>query len=148
MSTQETTTTSAEELVADNIRGVRDSLSVKRAFGDSYEVDGVTIIPVARVAGGAGGGAAVRARRVAPAGTPPAFTTVPPPAVPTRSRRSPAAASAPGSVSAPDRSASTRSGDGTVEWKPAIDVNRIVRGGQALAGVIAICVAAILWNRR
>ena len=37
---------------------VRDVLTVRRAFGESYEFDGVTVIPVAAVrgAGGAGGG--------------------------------------------------------------------------------------------
>lgn len=40
----------------DSIRGTRDALSVRRVFGDPYEHNGVTVIPVARVAGGAGGG--------------------------------------------------------------------------------------------
>ena len=34
----------------------RDAMTVKRVFGDSYEKDGVTIIPVANVMGGAGAG--------------------------------------------------------------------------------------------
>ena len=44
------------EQVFTSIKGTRDSLSVSRSFGDAYVVDGVTVIPVARVAGGAGGG--------------------------------------------------------------------------------------------
>ena len=49
---------SAEEVLT-SIKGTRDSLSVGRSFGDAYIVDGVTVIPVARVAGspGSGGGA-------------------------------------------------------------------------------------------
>ena len=35
---------------------VRDTLTVKRVFGDAYEAEGVTVIPVARVRGGGGGG--------------------------------------------------------------------------------------------
>ena len=35
---------------------VKDVLTVKRVFGDAYEVDGVTVIPVAAVRGGGGGG--------------------------------------------------------------------------------------------
>ena len=31
-------------------------MTVRGVFGDAYELDGVTIIPVARVVGGAGGG--------------------------------------------------------------------------------------------
>ena len=42
--------------VMENIRGTYDALNVRRVFGDAYEVDGVTVIPVAKVAGGAGGG--------------------------------------------------------------------------------------------
>jgi len=34
----------------------RDSLSVKRVFGDPIERNGVTVIPVARILGGVGGG--------------------------------------------------------------------------------------------
>ncbi len=39
----------------------RDTMSVKRVFGDPIEKDGVTVIPVARVMGGAGGGGTVAA---------------------------------------------------------------------------------------
>jgi uncharacterized spore protein YtfJ len=38
------------------IEQAKDALTVKRVFGDPYEKDGVTIIPAARVQGGAGGG--------------------------------------------------------------------------------------------
>ena len=34
----------------------RDAMTVKRVFGDPYEKDGVTVIPVANVMGGAGAG--------------------------------------------------------------------------------------------
>ena len=51
-----TTADSTEGAVFDNLRGVRDALSVRRVFGDPFVVDGVTIVPVARVSGGAGGG--------------------------------------------------------------------------------------------
>ena len=45
---------SIEELAT----SLRDGMTVKRVFGDAYEKDGVTVIPVAKVggAGGAGGG--------------------------------------------------------------------------------------------
>jgi uncharacterized spore protein YtfJ len=35
---------------------VKDVLTVKRVFGEAYELDGVTVIPVAVVRGGGGGG--------------------------------------------------------------------------------------------
>jgi uncharacterized spore protein YtfJ len=42
--------------VQDVIAQARDTLTVKRVFGEPYEKDGVTIIPAARIQGGAGGG--------------------------------------------------------------------------------------------
>jgi len=42
--------------VQDVITQARDAITVKRVFGEPYEKDGVTVIPVARVQGGAGGG--------------------------------------------------------------------------------------------
>lgn len=38
------------------IEASRDTLNVSRAFGQAYEVDGATIIPVAKVMGGSGTG--------------------------------------------------------------------------------------------
>jgi uncharacterized spore protein YtfJ len=38
------------------IERAKDALTVRRVFGDPYEKDGVTVIPAARVRGGAGGG--------------------------------------------------------------------------------------------
>jgi uncharacterized spore protein YtfJ len=42
--------------VQDVITQARDALTVKRVFGEPHEKNGVTVIPVARVQGGAGGG--------------------------------------------------------------------------------------------
>jgi uncharacterized spore protein YtfJ len=42
--------------VRDVVGQARDALTVKRVFGEPYEKDGVTIIPAARVQGGAGTG--------------------------------------------------------------------------------------------
>jgi uncharacterized spore protein YtfJ len=43
---------SLEELIA----GARDSITVKRVYGEPYEKDGVTLIPAAAVRGGGGAG--------------------------------------------------------------------------------------------
>jgi uncharacterized spore protein YtfJ len=48
---------------------VADNLSVRRAFGDAYEKDGMLIIPVAIVAGGGGGGTGQNRRGDQAAGT-------------------------------------------------------------------------------
>lgn len=38
------------------VGGMRDTLAVKRVFGDPIEKDGVTVIPVANIGGGGAGG--------------------------------------------------------------------------------------------
>jgi uncharacterized spore protein YtfJ len=38
------------------ITGAQDTLTVRRVFGDPIQTDGITMIPVASVAGGGGGG--------------------------------------------------------------------------------------------
>ena len=42
--------------VMDVIEQAKDVMTVKRVYGDPYEKNGVTIVPAARVQGGAGGG--------------------------------------------------------------------------------------------
>jgi uncharacterized spore protein YtfJ len=50
--------------VQEVLNHARDAMTVKRVFGDPYEKDGITVIPVASVMGGAGagGGPGVRAQ--------------------------------------------------------------------------------------
>ena len=45
--------------VQDVIAQTRDALTVRKVFGEPYEKNGVTMIPVAKVQGGAGGGGGV-----------------------------------------------------------------------------------------
>jgi uncharacterized spore protein YtfJ len=115
------------ESVTDTIKGTRDALSVQRVFGDAYELDGIQVIPVARVAGGAGGGGGE-------------------------------------GESADEDSSGSGFGsgfgmhvralgvyeirDGHAVWKPAVDVNRVIRGGQVLAGIAALCVTVVAIARR
>ena len=42
--------------VDEALRGVRDSLTVKKVFGEPFEKNGVTVIPAAHVWGAGGGG--------------------------------------------------------------------------------------------
>jgi uncharacterized spore protein YtfJ len=97
------------------IEKAKDAMTARRVYGDPYEKNGVTIIPAARVQGGAGagggegpggqgqgsgGGFAVNARPVG------VFVV---------------------------------NGD-DVSWRPALDVNRVILGGQivALAAVVVV----------
>lgn len=124
-------TEETRDSVFDNMRGTRDAISVKRVFGDPYELDGVTIIPVARVAGGAGGGGGEGSE--GGEGTD------------DEAKQGQGFGGGFGLKARPVGIYEVR--DGTVEWKPAVDVNRIVRGGQVLAGVIAVCVTILLRKR-
>ncbi len=114
-----------QDSVFENIRGTRDAISVKRVFGDSYEVEGVTVIPVARVAGGAGGGGGEGTDDEAHEGR--GFGT------------------GFGIGARPVGVYEVK--DGSVEWRPAIDVTRIVKGAQVLAGLATVCFAIVFWRR-
>ncbi|MGD9750929.1 MAG: spore germination protein GerW family protein [Acidimicrobiia bacterium] len=122
-----TTTTDHSELaIVDDLRGTRDALSVRRVFGDPCTIDGITIIPVARIAGAGGGGG--------------------------------------GEGTGPDESGGHGFGtgfglgarpigvyriqDGDVTWKPAIDIERLARGTQVLAGIVAVCATLVALRRR
>lgn len=106
----------------------RDAMSVKRVFGDPYEQDGLTVIPVASVMGGAGAGGGTGA------GTQPA---------------SAAEEGVEGGVgdsgygmgyglkTAPAGVYVIRGGE--VEWKPAVDMNRL-----ALQRTVTIVVALLV----
>lgn len=113
------------EQVLTSIKGTRDSLSVSRSFGDAYVVDGTTVIPVARVAGGAGGGGGEGVDEEGESGG--GFGT------------------GFGLGITPLGVYEVR--DGNVEWKPTVDVNRLAKGGQVLAGIIAVCATLIVLSR-
>lgn len=114
-----------QDSVFDNIRGTRDALTVKRVFGDSYEVDGVTIIPVARVAGGAGGGGGEGTDEDDNQGR--------------------GFGGGFGMGANPIGVYEVSGGD--IAWKPVVDVNRVIHGVQVLAGIIAVCATIIVWRR-
>lgn len=121
--------TSDRESVMDTIKGSRDAISVKRVFGDAYEVDGLTVVPVARASGGGGGG-------WGEGGDP--------------SDENGAGGSGSGSgygvrVS-PVGVYEIRNGE--LAWKPAIDVTRLARGGQVLVGIALVGLAIVLSRRR
>jgi uncharacterized spore protein YtfJ len=124
------TTTNAPEhteiAVLDDIRGTREALSVSRVFGDPYTADGVTIIPVARIAGGGGGGGGEGTGPDDQGGR--GFGT------------------GFGLGARPVGIYEIR--DGKVSWKPAIDADRLARGAQVLAAITSVCVTLVLLRRR
>ena len=124
----DTTMEDTEISLLESIRGARDAISVRRVFGDPYLVDGVTVIPVARVAGGGGGGSGHEEGAETGATGGGGFGT------------------GFGMGASPVGMYTIR--DGEVDWKPSVDVNRLVRGGQVLGGIIAVCTTLVLVLRR
>jgi uncharacterized spore protein YtfJ len=110
--------------VQDVIAQARDTLTVKRVFGEPYEKDGVTIIPAARVLGGAGGGSGED---------------------PQGQGQGKGSGSGFGLIARPVGAFIIRNGE--LSWRPAVDVNRIVLGGQVVAIVVLLTVRAIIKAR-
>ena len=108
--------------VQDVIAQAKDTLTVKRVFGEPYEKDGVTVIPAARVQGGAGGGS----------GEDP-------------DSQGRGSGSGFGVTARPVGAFTIRDGD--LSWRPAVDVNRIVLGGQLVVVVALLTVRAIVKAR-
>ena len=101
-----------------------EPLTVRRVFGDAYEREGVTVVPVAIVRGGGGGGGGGSGR----------------------DGKEQEGEGGGFAVSARPAGAYVIS-DGKVRWVPALDVNRIVAGGQLL-GLAAILLLRLIVKRR
>jgi hypothetical protein len=102
--------------------GLRDLVTVKRVYGDPYEKNGLTVIPAATVRGGGGGG-----RHGGDHGE---------------------ESGDGGGLGVTARpSGAWIIHDGEVTWKPAVDPNRIVLGGQ-IVGLVALLVTGRLLGRR
>src|SRR5436309_14070804 len=104
------------------IEQARDVMSVRRVFGDPYEKNGVTVIPAARVQGGAGGGGG-EAPEGQGAGMGAGF----------------------GVIARPAGAFVIRGEE--VDWRPAIDVNRVIIGGQLIAIAALLLARAVVKSR-
>jgi uncharacterized spore protein YtfJ len=107
---------------------VDDSISARRVFGEPVIKDGVTVIPVARVMGGAGGGE----------GPAPTTTT----GEPGSEAKSVPTLGGGFGLSARPAGVYVVKGD-TVRWIPALDVNRVVFGMQIVAIVLLLTIRSI-----
>ena len=111
------------EAALSRLDAVKDTMNVRRAFGDPVQMDGVTVIPVAKVGGGGGGGGGEGGppnEQKAGSGTGVGFGV----------------GVKPLGVYAVK--------DGQITWQPAIDVMRIVLGGQIVAIVAILAVRSVL----
>jgi uncharacterized spore protein YtfJ len=113
------------ESALSKLDAVKDVLTVKRVFGEAMEVDGVAVIPVAKVKGGGGAGGG--------GGTDPSTQSV-----------GQGQGVGFGLEAKPVGVFVVREGD--VQWRPAVDVMRIVLGGQIVA-IVALLVLRKIFGR-
>jgi len=99
------------------LSGAKDAMTARTVFAEPIERDGVLIIPAAKVRGGGGGGGDNAENGGAGFGL----------------------SAKPAGVYVIR--------DGGVNWEPAIDVNRIVLGGQIVA-VVALLVLRSVFRKR
>lgn len=119
---------------AEVVEDATDKISAKRIFGEPYEKNGVTIIPAARVMGGAGGG---EGEVPAPEGE----------GLPgEEGAKRPVGSGVGYGMSGRPAGAFVIKGD-EVTWMPAIDVNRIVFGAQVVAIVFLFVVRSMVKAR-
>jgi uncharacterized spore protein YtfJ len=109
-------------VVQDILAQARDTLTVKRVFGEPVEKNGVTVIPVARVLGGGGGGGGE-----GPGG------------------QGSGAGGGFGMVARPVGAFVLRGEE--LSWQPAVDVTRIVLGGQMVALAALLTIRSIVRAR-
>jgi uncharacterized spore protein YtfJ len=99
---------------------VTQDLNVKRVFGEPIERDGILVVPVAHVRGGAGGGGSTAPGNEGSGG-------------------------GAGIDAKPAGVFVVKNGE--VSWQPAVDVTRLAIGGQLVAIVIALVVRSIVRRR-
>lgn len=99
---------------------VTDTATVHRVFGEPIERDGCLLVPVAKVRGGAGGGGDGAEQGGGGGGL--------------------------GFAARPLGVFSVR--DGAVSWHPALDLNRIVLGGQLVGVALLLTLRSVLTRRR
>ena len=102
--------------VMDVINEAKSAMRASEVFGAPYEKNGITVIPAARIAGGAGGGG---------------------------DQQQPQAGGMGFGVSSRPVGAFVIKGD-EVRWQPALDLNRVILMGQVVAIVALLTARAIV----
>jgi uncharacterized spore protein YtfJ len=115
----------AATAIARQLERTRDLLTVGNVFGEPYRLDDVTIIPVARISGGAGGGGGEGTDDEQSGG---GFGT--------------------GFGLHAKPVGVYRIRDDRVDWRPSVDVNQVIRGSQILAGLALLCATLLMLRRR
>ncbi|MEV0898786.1 sporulation protein [Actinoplanes sp. NPDC049802] len=120
---------SAAEIL-ERARAGTETATADRVFGAPIERDGVTVVPVAVVSGGGGGGGGAGG----PAGTD------------DDTQQGEGSGGGFGFTARPAGVYVIRGGD--AHWRPALDVNKIIIGGQLVAVVALLVTRSILRRRR
>ena len=107
--------------ILEKLDHAEEAFTVRRVFGEPYEKDGVTVIPAAKVQGAVGGGGEAPDGEGGGTGSGFAMNTKPFGVFVMR--------------------------DGDVTWRPAVDVNRMILGGQVVAIAALLLVRAIVRTR-
>jgi uncharacterized spore protein YtfJ len=115
----------ATTTIARQLDRTRDLLAIGNVFSEPYQLGDVTIIAVARISGGAGGGGGEGTDDDQSGG---GFGT--------------------GFGVHAKPVGVYRIRDGEVDWRPTVDVNQVIRGGQILAGVALLCTTLAILRRR
>jgi uncharacterized spore protein YtfJ len=105
----------------ETISGARDAITVRRVYGDPYERNGIAVIPAAAVQGGGGGGGGEEDGRTGGGG---GF----------------------GLRARPVGAYVIRGEE--VYWESALDLNRVILGGQLLALAALLVIRSIARRRR
>jgi uncharacterized spore protein YtfJ len=111
--------------ILDRIRDIVDGASAGRVFGEPISHEGVVVLPAAKVSGGAGGGTGPAEQGERPgSGTGGGF-----------------------GMSAKALGVFVIREGGKVQWQPAVDVNKIVLGGQLVAVTALLLIRAFVKAR-
>jgi uncharacterized spore protein YtfJ len=110
--------------VLDSLRDMVDSASAGRVFGEPISHAGVVVLPAAKIGGGAGGGSGTAGEGQEPSGTGGGV-----------------------GVSAKPLGVFVIREGGKVSWQPAIDVNKVILGGQIVAVTALLVVRAFIKQR-
>jgi uncharacterized spore protein YtfJ len=106
----------------DAVSTARDSVTVKRVYGEAYERNGVTVIPAAAVMGGGGGGQGDQPDGTVGGGVGFGLHARPVGAYVIRGEE--------------------------VSWEPAMDLSRVILGGQIIALAALFVLRSIARRRR
>ena len=118
-------------------RATNDALTVRRVFGEAYERDGTLVIPVAKVWGatGSGAGSGQSGASAEPEGD----------AVPAGTQVGHGGG---GGYGVRVKAVGVFVVDGAgAHWRPALDLNRVILGGQLVAAVV-LSTCALAWAVR